>query len=159
LLAQAAHGGGITVGCLEQLVTLSGATTTSTAQIPNGAIVLAVSNRVVAAITGATSYSCGVAGNATQFGASLAVSAGSANLGLIGPNPFTRIPPSFYTAAGEVSPRNSAHDDPLSAAERRDGVARFPLGWNHPSDKKSRKPKMLEQVPIAKVRQLSRKLL
>jgi len=33
LLAQAAHGGGITVGCLEQLVTLSGATTTSTAQI------------------------------------------------------------------------------------------------------------------------------
>lgn len=51
LLAQAAHGGGITLGCLEQLVALSGATTTSTAQIPNGAIVLAVSNRVVAAIS------------------------------------------------------------------------------------------------------------
>ena len=31
LLAQAAHGGGITLGCLEQLVTLAGATTSSTA--------------------------------------------------------------------------------------------------------------------------------
>jgi hypothetical protein len=30
-------------------------------------------------------------------------------------------------------------------------LARFPLGWNHPSDKKSRKIKMLEQVLIAKV--------
>jgi hypothetical protein len=27
------------------------------------------------------------------------------------------------------------------------GLARFPLGWNHPSDKKSRKSKKLEQVP------------
>jgi len=62
--------------------------------------VLAVSNRVVRAITGATSYSCGVAGNATQFGASLAVSAGSANLGLIGPNPFYANTAVVYTAAG-----------------------------------------------------------
>ena len=100
LLAQAAHGGGITLGCLEQLVTLAGATTSSTAQIPNGAIVLAVSNRVVTAITGATSYSCGVAGNASQFGASLGVSAGSANLGLIGPNPFYAATSVLYTAAG-----------------------------------------------------------
>jgi hypothetical protein len=33
---------------------------------------------------------------------------------------------------------------------RREGsLARFPLGWNHPSDKKSPKSKMLEQVLIA----------
>jgi hypothetical protein len=38
-------------------------------------------------------------------------------------------------------------------------LARFPLGWNHPSDKKSRKFKMLEQVLIAKVCQLLRNLL
>ena len=75
LVAQAAHGGGLTAGCLEQLVTLAGATTTSSVQIPAGAIVLAVSNRVVTAITGATSYGCGVSGNATQFGASLGVGA------------------------------------------------------------------------------------
>ena len=100
LLAHGAHGGGITLGCLEQLVTLAGATTNSTTQIPNGAIVLAVSNRVVAAITGATSYSCGVAGNASQFGASLGVSAGSTNLGLIGPNPFYAATSVLYTAVG-----------------------------------------------------------
>ena len=75
-------------------------TTSSTAQIPNGALVLAVSNRVVTAITGATSYSCGVDGNASQFGASLGVSAGSANLGLIGPNPFYAATSVLYTAAG-----------------------------------------------------------
>jgi hypothetical protein len=33
-------------------------------------------------------------------------------------------------------------------------LARFPLGWNYPSDKKSRKNKMLEQVLIAKGCQL-----
>jgi hypothetical protein len=33
---------------------------------------------------------------------------------------------------------------------RREGsLARFPLGWNYPSDKKSPKSKMLEQVLIA----------
>jgi len=37
--------------------------------------------------------------------------------------------------------------------------ARFPLGRNRPSDKKSRKIKMLEQVLIAKVSQLLRNLL
>lgn len=100
VVAQAPHGGAIFAGCLEQLVTLSGATTNSAVQIPNGAIVLAVSNRVVTAITGATSYSCGVSGNPSQFGSSLGVAAGSTNLGLIGPNPFYANAPVLYTAAG-----------------------------------------------------------
>jgi hypothetical protein len=38
-------------------------------------------------------------------------------------------------------------------------LVRFPLGWNHPRDKKSRKFKKLEQVLIAKVYQLLRNLL
>jgi hypothetical protein len=100
LLAQAAHGGGVSVGCVEQLVTLSGATTASTAQIPAGAIVLAVSNLVVTAITGATSYSCGISGNSTQFGSLLGVSAGSTNLGPVGPNPFYAATSVLFTAAG-----------------------------------------------------------
>jgi hypothetical protein len=100
LLAQASHGGGLSAGCLEQLVTLSGATTSSSVDIPSGAIVLAVSNLVVAAITGATSYSCGVSGNVSQFGSSLGVAAGSTNLGLIGPNPFYASTAVLYTAAG-----------------------------------------------------------
>lgn len=100
LLAQATHGGGLSAACLEQLVALSGATTTSSVPIPNGAIVLAVSNRVVTAISGAASYSCGVSGAASMFGAALGVAAGSANLGLIGPNPFYADTPVLYTAAG-----------------------------------------------------------
>lgn len=100
LLAQAPHGGAVSIGCLEQLVSLSGATTASTVQIPSGAIVLAVSNRVVTTITGATSYSCGVSGNPSQFGSSLGLGAGSTNLGLIGPNPFYAATPVLFTAAG-----------------------------------------------------------
>ena len=61
---------------------------------------LAVSNLVVTAITGATSYSCGVSGNSTQFGSSLSVSQGSTNLGLIGPNPSYSATPVLFTAAG-----------------------------------------------------------
>ena len=100
LLAQAPHGGAIGIGCLEQLVTLSGGTTDSTVQIPAGAIVLAVSNRVVAAITGATSFSCGYPDAASVFGSSLDVSTGATNLGLIGPNPFYAATPVRYTAVG-----------------------------------------------------------
>jgi len=100
LLAQAPHGGAVSIGCLEQLVTLSGATTASTTQIPAGAIVLAVSNLVVTAITGATSYSCGVSGNPSEFGSSLGVAAGLTNLGLIGPNPFYVATSVIFTAAG-----------------------------------------------------------
>lgn len=98
--ALAAHGGKTEIFCDEQLVALSGATTNSTVQIPNGAIVLAVSNRVVTAITGATSYSCGVSGNTGQFGSSLGVAAGSTSRGVIGPTAFYADTPVLYTAAG-----------------------------------------------------------
>lgn len=98
--AIAAHGGKTEIFCDEELITLSGATTNSTVPIPNGAIVLAVSNRVVTAITGATSYSCGVLGNAGQFGSGLGVTAGSANRGVIGPTAFYSDTPVLYTAAG-----------------------------------------------------------
>jgi hypothetical protein len=100
LLAQASHGGAIAVNCLEQLVTLSGATTTPSLQIPANCILLAVSNHVATAITGATSYSCGTPGNPTQFGSSLSVAAGSGNAGIIGPDPYYSATPIVYTAAG-----------------------------------------------------------
>jgi hypothetical protein len=100
LLAQAPHGGGLSAFCVDQLVTLSGATTQSSLLIPAGAILLAVSNRVVTAITGASAYSCGVSGNAAQFGSALGVSVGATNPGLIGPNPFYAATPVLYTAAG-----------------------------------------------------------
>ncbi|MHB8885799.1 MAG: hyaluronate lyase N-terminal domain-containing protein [Methylovirgula sp.] len=91
--AQAVHGANVQICVVEDLITCSGAASVSTAQIPNRAIVLAVSVYVVAAITGATSYnvdattSSGGGAGATggQFGGGLGVAAGSNNVGVIGP--------------------------------------------------------------------------
>lgn len=98
--ALAAHGGKTEIFCDEELIALSGATVNSTVQIPDGAIVLAVSNRVVTAITGATSYDCGDAGSTTRFGGSLGVGLGATNRGLIGPMPYYANTPVLYTAQG-----------------------------------------------------------
>ena len=87
-VAQGVAGSQIQFGILEQLVALSGASTSSTVQIPNRAIVFAVSSRTIAAVTGAPSYGVGVAGNATQFGGGLGAAAGSTNVGVIGPTAF-----------------------------------------------------------------------
>ncbi len=100
ILAQAQHGGALSAGCIEQLVTLSGATTTPTLQIPANVILLAVSNRVVTAITGATSYSCGISGSTSMFGASLGAAAGATNFGMVAPDPIYSATSVIYTAAG-----------------------------------------------------------
>jgi hypothetical protein len=86
--AEAAHGANVQIGVLETLVTLSGASTNASLQIPANCIVLAVGARVVTAITGAPSYEVGVSGNLTQFGSALNTSAGSTNYGLVGPTAF-----------------------------------------------------------------------
>ena len=88
IAAQSASGSSITLGCVEQLLTLSGATTTSTIQIPSGAIVFAVGSRTITAVTGAPSYGVGVSGTPTQFGGDLGVAEGSSNVGAIGPTAF-----------------------------------------------------------------------
>ena len=87
-LALGAFGSTIKIGMIEQLVTLSGASTTATTPIPADCIVLGVGARTVTAITGATSYQVGEAGNLSQFGSGLGVAAGSANFGIIGPTGF-----------------------------------------------------------------------
>ena len=97
-VAQGQAGSQIQFGVLEQLVALSGASTSSTIQIPNRAIVFAVSARTVTAITGAPSYGVGVSGNATQFGGSLGSAAGSSNSGIIGPSGFYSPTPIVITA-------------------------------------------------------------
>lgn len=85
---------------LEQEVTLSGGATATSIAIPNRAIVLAVSTRTTAAITGATSYNCGVAGDASKFGGSLGVSKNSSNIGVIGPTAYYADTPVLLTAVG-----------------------------------------------------------
>ena len=99
-IAAAAHGANIQIGVLETLVTLSGSSTNASLQIPANCIVLSVGARVVTAITGATSYEVGVAGNLSQFGSSLSTSAGSINYGLIGPTAFYSATTLTITAAG-----------------------------------------------------------
>jgi hypothetical protein len=108
-LAQGANGSNVQAGAIEQELTpLSGASVISTIQIPNRAIVLAVSVRVVTAITGATSFnvdattssSGGTGTTAGQFGSSLGIAAGSSNCGIIGPTAWYAASTLTLTANG-----------------------------------------------------------
>ncbi|MGN7292372.1 DUF2793 domain-containing protein [Rhizobium sp. SAFR-030] len=96
-----ANGGAIRFVALEQELTLTGAfVDTTTALIADRMIVLAVASRTTQAITGATSYGVGVAGNTSQFGGSLGIALGSTNIGVIGPTAFYSNTPVRVTAAG-----------------------------------------------------------
>lgn len=85
---------------LEQEVTVTGASTATSIAIPSRAIVLAVSTRTTAAITGAASYNCGVSGEASKFGGSLGVVKNSSNIGVIGPTAYYADTPVLLTAIG-----------------------------------------------------------
>jgi hypothetical protein len=100
-LAAAPMGSAIDAVVEEELLEdLSGASVDSTIMIPDRAIVLGVSTRTVTAITGATSYDCGIAGEPAKFGGSLGVAAGSTNAGVIGPQAFYAATPVRLTANG-----------------------------------------------------------
>ncbi|CAM5772720.1 DUF2793 domain-containing protein [Bosea minatitlanensis] len=95
------NGGATRLVALEQELTLSGAyIDATTVVIADRMIVLAVASRTTQAITGATSYSVGVAGNTSQFGGSLGIALGSTNIGVIGPTAFYADTPVRVTAAG-----------------------------------------------------------
>jgi len=88
-IALGGNGSNLQFGVLEELIALSGVSVNSTIQIPNRAIVFAVSSRTVTVISGAPSYGIGtVGGGSTQFGALLGATAGSTNSGIIGPTAF-----------------------------------------------------------------------
>jgi len=104
----APHGSNIQCAVVEDVITCSGASSVSTKQIPNRAIVLAVSVYVVTAISGATSFnvdattsaSGGSGTTAGQFGASLGITAGSSNGGVIGPTAWYATSTIKLTAQG-----------------------------------------------------------
>lgn len=85
-----AGGAVLEMGLNEELLTsLSGATVSTTVVIPAGCVLLGVATRVIAGITGATSYDCGPTGGlADAYGGSLGTALGSTNIGVIGPAPF-----------------------------------------------------------------------
>jgi len=102
------HGSTVQLGLIEDLITCSGASSVSTAAIPNRAVVFAVSVHVVTAITGATSFnvdattsaSGGTGTTAGQFGSSLGIAAGSSNSGVIGPTAWYATSTIKLTAQG-----------------------------------------------------------
>ena len=101
LLAQSPGGAAIGIHVAEELLAgLSGASAPSTITIPGRAIVLGVSTRTATAITGASSYDCGIAGELSKFGGSLGIATGSTNVGVIGPQAFYAATPIVLTANG-----------------------------------------------------------
>ena len=84
----------------ETLTGLSGADTSSSVVIPAGTILLGVSTRTLTAITGATSFDCGIVGSTGKFGASLGIASGSTHLGLIAPEPVLTDTAVLLTANG-----------------------------------------------------------
>lgn len=102
------HGSTIQIRVIEDLITCSGGSSVSTQQIPNRAIVCAVSTYVVTAIAGAASYnvdattssSGGTGTTSGQFGSSLGIAAGSNNSGVIGPTAWYATSTIKLTAQG-----------------------------------------------------------
>lgn len=86
---------------LEESHTLALAATSDTAiQIPDRAIVFGVTVRVQTAITGATSYNCGIVGDLSKYGGTLGIAGGSSNLGVTGPTAFYANTPVRFSAVG-----------------------------------------------------------
>lgn len=100
-VAKASLGARTMFRILEEQHTLALAATSDTViQIPDRAIVFGVTVRVQTAITGATSYNCGIAGEASKYGGSLGIAAGSNNIGVTGPTAFYANTPIRFAAVG-----------------------------------------------------------
>jgi len=100
-VAKASLGARTMFRILEEQHTLALAAASDTViQIPDRAFVFGVTVRVQTAITGATSYDCGIAGDLSKYGGSLGVAAGSNNIGVTGPTAFYANTPIRFTAAG-----------------------------------------------------------
>ncbi|MCC7267541.1 MAG: DUF2793 domain-containing protein [Caulobacteraceae bacterium] len=102
VLVASPGGANLGVEVREEEVTLAGATTSTSMVIPSRGIVLAVSTRTTQTVTGASSYSCGIGGEAGKFGSSLGVALNASNIGVIGPTAFYSDTPVVLTAAGSA---------------------------------------------------------
>ena len=101
VLAQGNSGAAIRALIIEETLTgLSGSVVASSVVIPARAVVFGVSVRTVSAITGASSFDCGLSGERTKFGGSLGTTEGASNLGVIGPTAFYADTPIELSANG-----------------------------------------------------------
>ena len=101
IVARGAHDSTVGMAVFEDTLSgLSGADTSSSIVIPAGSVLLGVSTRTLTAITGATSFDCGIAGNPDKFGAALGIAPGSIHPGLIAPEPVPADTAVLLTANG-----------------------------------------------------------
>lgn len=100
ILNASPHGATTRFELAEQELTLAGAYIDSSLLIPARAIVFGVSTRTTQAITGATSYNCGIAGETSKYGGSLGIALGSSNAGVTGPTAFYADTPVRLSANG-----------------------------------------------------------
>lgn len=77
---------------------LSGSPVSTGLVIPDRAIILGVSIRVIETLTGLSSFDCGIAGEPGKFGSDLDITAGAVNLGVIGPHPVYADTPVVLSA-------------------------------------------------------------
>ena len=72
----------------EDVTVNTGAFKDTTIQIPDRSLLLTVNVRVLTAVTGATSFGVGVAGETTKFGNFIGIGVDSTNIGIIGPTAY-----------------------------------------------------------------------
>ena len=100
--AVSTHGAAMTFHVLEGDHTLSAGSSNDTSLvIPDRAIVFGVTGRVLTGITGATSWSLGVAADASRYGSGIGVGAGSTVVGPSGPVTYWSDTALRLTAAGD----------------------------------------------------------
>jgi hypothetical protein len=95
-----AHNASLKLDIIEEELTLSGASVTSSIAIPNGSICFGVSECVTEAVTGASSFRVGISGETNKFGDLLGLLPGSTNFGIIGPTAFYADTTIVVTANG-----------------------------------------------------------
>lgn len=99
-LAASPNGASLGPAVIEEEVTLTGPSVETVATIPARSLVLAVSVRTITAVTGATSYNCGLAAEPSKFGGSLGAAPGATNIGVVGPFAVYADTPVRLTANG-----------------------------------------------------------
>lgn len=86
---------------LQEDITVSGASTNSTIEIPDRGLVIAANVRVTTAITGATGFDVGVSGDATRYGSGIAIALDSTSVGMsLYPTTYYAATPIVLTAQG-----------------------------------------------------------
>lgn len=102
VISQTESGAQSSIVTVEEELSLSGASVSSSIVIPNRAVVFCVSSSTTAAVTGVTHYHVGISGEPQKFGGYLGITAGASNAGVIGPQAFYADTPVVITAEGDT---------------------------------------------------------